>query len=86
MKRRSLALAGRTGPIHTGHVEAPSRGRPNPLMATRPRFLFAGAVTRSRRHRITMIETVSRRMEDLARDLNCLGFFSDDDDDRPRAA
>jgi hypothetical protein len=27
---------------------------------------------------------VSRRMEDLARELNCLGFF--DDDDRPRAA
>ena len=30
-------------------------------------------------------ERVSRRMEDLARTLGCLGFF-DDDDDRPRAA
>ncbi len=30
-------------------------------------------------------EVVSRRMEDLARDLGCLGFF-DDDDDRPCAA
>ena len=28
---------------------------------------------------------VSRRIEDLARDLKCLGFF-DDPDDRPRAA
>ncbi len=30
-------------------------------------------------------ERVSRRMEDLARTLGCLGFF-DDDDDQPRAA
>ncbi|MHC4948132.1 MAG: hypothetical protein ACYTG1_07705 [Planctomycetota bacterium] len=31
------------------------------------------------------IETMSRRIEDLARELNCLGYF-DEDDDRPRAA
>lgn len=31
-------------------------------------------------------EEVSRRMEDLARELGCLGFFDGDDDDRPRAA
>lgn len=31
-------------------------------------------------------EQVSRRMEDLARALGCLGHFDDDDDDRPRAA
>ena len=30
-------------------------------------------------------EQVSRRMEDLARNLGCFGFF-DDDDDQPRAA
>jgi hypothetical protein len=30
------------------------------------------------------LELVSRRMEDLARALDCLGYF--DDDDRPRAA
>lgn len=30
------------------------------------------------------LDTVSRRMEDLARLLGCLGYF--DDDDRPRAA
>ncbi len=28
---------------------------------------------------------MSRRIKDLAREFNCLGFF-DDDDDRPRAA
>lgn len=30
--------------------------------------------------------TVSRRIEDLARELKCLGYFDDDDQDRPRAA
>jgi hypothetical protein len=30
------------------------------------------------------LESASRRMEDLARALGCLGYF--DDDDRPRAA
>ena len=31
------------------------------------------------------LDSVSRRMRDLARALGCLGYF-DDDDDRPRAA
>jgi hypothetical protein len=31
------------------------------------------------------IDGMSRRIEDLARELNCLGYF-DRDDDRPRAA
>ncbi len=31
------------------------------------------------------LDAVSRRMEDLARELGCLGYFYDDDD-RPRAA
>lgn len=31
------------------------------------------------------VENVSRRMNDLARQLNCLGYF-DDDPDHPRAA
>ncbi len=33
----------------------------------------------------TTLDAVSRRMEDLARELGCLGYFYDDDD-RPRAA
>ena len=32
------------------------------------------------------LENMSRRIDDLARELKCLGFFNDDDDDRPRAA
>ena len=31
------------------------------------------------------LESMSRSIKDLARELNCLGFF-DDDDDRPKAA
>lgn len=34
---------------------------------------------------IAAVRTVSRRIDDLARELNCLGWF-DGDDDRPRAA
>jgi hypothetical protein len=33
---------------------------------------------------LNALDAVSRRMEDLARALGCLGYF--DDDDRPRAA
>lgn len=32
------------------------------------------------------IENVSRRIEDLARELNCLGYFDDDGDDGPPRA
>ena len=32
----------------------------------------------------TAADTMSRRMKDLARELDCLGYF--DDDDSPRAA
>ena len=35
---------------------------------------------------LAAIESMSRRIDDLARELNCLGFFNNDDDDRPRAA
>ena len=35
---------------------------------------------------LAAVEHTSRKLEDLARALNCLGFFDDDDDDRPRAA
>ncbi|MHC5024063.1 MAG: hypothetical protein ACYTGG_09135 [Planctomycetota bacterium] len=31
-------------------------------------------------------DRASRRMDDLARQHNCLGYFDDGDDDRPRAA
>lgn len=35
---------------------------------------------------LAALNSVSRRIEDLARELNCLGYFDDGDHDRPRAA
>lgn len=35
---------------------------------------------------LAVFAEVSRRINDLARDLKCLGYFDDDDSDRPRAA
>ncbi len=45
-----------------------------------PRAPGAGSMSDA----LEALELVSRRMEDLARALGCLGYF--DDDDRPRAA
>jgi hypothetical protein len=35
---------------------------------------------------IDALATVSRRINDLARELKCLGYFDDENNDRPRAA
>lgn len=35
---------------------------------------------------MTTLDTVSRRIHDLARELKCLGYFDDENADRPRAA
>ena len=35
---------------------------------------------------LSAFNSMSRRMDDLARQLNCFGHFNDDDDDTPRAA
>jgi hypothetical protein len=35
---------------------------------------------------LTAFATVSRKINDLARELKCLGYFDDSDCDRPRAA
>jgi hypothetical protein len=48
-----------------------------------PRAAGDGSIG-SRADALEALEQVSRRMEDLARALGCLGYF--DDDDRPRAA
>lgn len=32
------------------------------------------------------LDTMSRRIEDLARELKCLGYFDESDPDRPKAA
>ena len=33
-----------------------------------------------------LVESLSTRIDDLAREFGCLGYFDDGDDDRPRAA
>ena len=35
---------------------------------------------------VDALNTVSRRITDLARELKCLGYFDDSNSDRPRAA
>ena len=35
---------------------------------------------------LRLVESMSLRIDDLAREFGCLGKFDDDDDDRPRAA
>jgi len=35
---------------------------------------------------LNAIDRVSRKLEDLARQLNCLGVYDESDPDRPRAA
>ena len=54
---------------------------------------FSEGFTRPRHRRDALTENalaafnhVSRRINDLARQLKCLGYFDDEDKDRPRAA
>lgn len=35
---------------------------------------------------LSALDEMSRKIDDLAKELNCLGYFDDDDDDGPRAA
>jgi hypothetical protein len=56
-----------------------------PFPRSRPEPGSDEAANRSLTDALGALEAVSRRMEDLARALGCLGYF-DDDDDRPRAA
>lgn len=48
---------------------------------------LARELPRSTDDLFTAFDVMSRRINDLARELHCLGHFdTDDDDDRPRAA
>lgn len=49
-------------------------------------WMRATGLPTSARQVLRSIDSLSRRIEDLARELNCLGHFDTDDDDRPRAA
>lgn len=58
-----------------------------PIPFPRLRLTSDGRPSHDGAHEVLAALTqVSRRMEDLARELDCLGHFEDDDDDRPRAA
>ena len=71
---------------NTGSIRFPGPSSPPPPPQEEARDTSdPGAGDPSVADLLAAIEAVSRRMEDLARDLGCLGFF-DDDDDRPRAA
>jgi hypothetical protein len=62
-----------------------ARGEASPEAATgEPEMELAG-LPDSAGQVIDALETMSRRIDDLARELNCLGYF-DDDEDGPRAA
>ena len=65
-----------TGPEPEAFPFPRSQGQPE----TRPEEAGEDAVSEV----LDALDSVSRRMEDLARALGCLGYF--DDDDRPRAA
>ena len=68
----------------TINEEAPPAPLKSPTMAARalqPAGTFA-----STHDVLDAIDTMSRRIDDLARELNCLGMFDGSDDDRPRAA
>ena len=55
--------------------------------ATGPKTFDLTGLPESASQVFEAIEVMSRRIDDLARELNCLGHFDDDDDDRgPRAA
>ncbi|MHC5003695.1 MAG: hypothetical protein ACYTJ0_11280 [Planctomycetota bacterium] len=53
--------------------------------ATAERPSTEGSSSQTAERAIAAVETMSRKLEDLARELNCFGYF-DGDDDRPRAA
>ena len=65
----------------TGSEDNPSSSAPD---APHPASDF-GPLPESADRIFDALDNMSRRLEDLARELNCLGYF-DDDDDGPRAA
>lgn len=59
--------------------------KPAPRAGDRPRPKDVLGQVPSTAEVLKAFDAVSRRMENLARSLDCLGYF-DDDDDGPRAA
>ena len=62
----------------------PHPGRPHGVAASAGEHFALAALPESAEAIFDAIEHMSRRIDDLARDLHCLGYF--DGDDRPSAA
>lgn len=60
-------------------------GAPSPPRNSRRRATDSGKPRDPTNDALAALANVSRRINDLARELKCLGFF-DDGEDRPRAA
>jgi hypothetical protein len=64
--------------------------RPIPFPAHRARLVAHASkdqeFTSDTHEVLDALQTVSRRITDLARELGCLGYFDDANDERPRAA
>lgn len=60
-------------------------GSPRPAQEPQPTDCANTDEPETGQEALDTIDRISRRIDLLARDLGCLGYF-DDDDDRPRAA
>lgn len=73
--------------IPMAHDRHPSRDEgPLPFPRTRLRSSEAAPPSSPGDEALAALESASRNIRDLARELNCLGYFDDADGDRPRAA
>ena len=70
----------------TRRKRGPKDLRPLRFPATAARTPERRPATDAGQRAMSAIDGVSRRIDDLARRLNCLGHYDDDDDGRPRAA
>ena len=67
-------------PVHAKQTSH-TRSQPDNLKAVEESSRAAAEV----RNTLALANTISLRMEDLAREYDCLGYF-DSDDDKPKAA
>ena len=87
-RRPNNNVSGRTAgepipfPAHRSGARSPS---PSPSSPSRRRAEESAASRDPASDALAALANVSRRIQDLARELKCLGYF-DDDEDRPRAA
>ena len=81
-----------TNPIR-GHCQTTPRPIPFPVSQARARSRGIGGAScgkallpDSMDDMLAAVDDISRRINDLARELHCLGYFDDPNSDLPRAA